>query len=956
MSAAAPWSVKGIDPRAREIAKDLARRSGLTLGDWLNRVIMEDSLLGEESGDAPPFAAEELAKLRAALDQLGDKVEASERRSTLAISGVDQTVLGVLSRLEAAEREQIAVAARFEGAIGEVRDSQARAEQRIARAEEGASHPRSIEALRALEAALGKVAAHLYESETRTRESLAQMRAELAGLTDQVNRGGDADAAPSQEMIDGVLSRVVQRLEEAEARTSSAVKDLEASVGELDVRLKAAEAGGAGSGQKLDQLAQDLTRNFDAAREELAQKLEQTAGARIEAVERSVQTMSGQFAAAEQRSSQAMERMGREVLRVAEALGKRMEGVESRSAEAVEQVGGDVARIADAMEARMRRADQAQAESLERLGAEITRITERLAERVGAAERRSAQAIDDVGEQVSRVTERLNQRHERASADLAERIRQSEERTARLLEEAREKLDQRLAMTERRITEKVAPQPAPAPPPQAPPEYGALFAEPDLPPGPFAQETRLSGFARRGGAPAGYVPPVETLPPEPPRSPFEGDDFDATSMFQAFEAEASEDELHEEGDGLERLEATDADVFEPARTDVFDQPSPLDEPPAPARASTRELIEQARAAARAAAQREAEGGRSGGLFAGVGGRKKEKKPGSKLKAGVMLSAAAAVLSVTTVGLIVYGAQHVSPHRHGAPAADEATAATATNATAAAPDGSDMEAAVALAPHMGPVTPVASGVDLAGLYGDAVRRIEAKDKAGLADLRRAASLGYAPAQFYLAKLFEAGDLGLARDPVEARVWTERAAENGERNAMHNLALYYFEGTGGPKNLTAAAQWFKRAADLGLVDSQYNLAKLYEGGFGVTANPAEAYKWYLIAARSGDAESRTSAERIKSQLSAEAQAAAAQAASAFRPDTPAPTVGGADLSHDGTSIAAVQRALGKLGYYRGPSNGIQDPALKLAITSYQRDHNLPQTGAVAADLVGRLASAG
>ena len=44
MSAGAPWSVKGIDPKAREVAKDLARRSGMTLGEWLNRVILEDDL------------------------------------------------------------------------------------------------------------------------------------------------------------------------------------------------------------------------------------------------------------------------------------------------------------------------------------------------------------------------------------------------------------------------------------------------------------------------------------------------------------------------------------------------------------------------------------------------------------------------------------------------------------------------------------------------------------------------------------------------------------------------------------------------------------------------------------------------------------------------------------------------------------------------------------------------
>ena len=42
MSSGTPWSVKGIDPKAREVAKDLARRSGMTLGEWLNRMILED--------------------------------------------------------------------------------------------------------------------------------------------------------------------------------------------------------------------------------------------------------------------------------------------------------------------------------------------------------------------------------------------------------------------------------------------------------------------------------------------------------------------------------------------------------------------------------------------------------------------------------------------------------------------------------------------------------------------------------------------------------------------------------------------------------------------------------------------------------------------------------------------------------------------------------------------------
>ena len=50
MTAAGPWSVKGIDPKAREMAKDLARRSGMTLGEWLNQMIID----GGDGDMAPP--------------------------------------------------------------------------------------------------------------------------------------------------------------------------------------------------------------------------------------------------------------------------------------------------------------------------------------------------------------------------------------------------------------------------------------------------------------------------------------------------------------------------------------------------------------------------------------------------------------------------------------------------------------------------------------------------------------------------------------------------------------------------------------------------------------------------------------------------------------------------------------------------------------------------------------
>ncbi len=38
-----PWSVKGIEPETREAAKEAARRSGMTLGEWLDAKIVDSA-------------------------------------------------------------------------------------------------------------------------------------------------------------------------------------------------------------------------------------------------------------------------------------------------------------------------------------------------------------------------------------------------------------------------------------------------------------------------------------------------------------------------------------------------------------------------------------------------------------------------------------------------------------------------------------------------------------------------------------------------------------------------------------------------------------------------------------------------------------------------------------------------------------------------------------------------
>ncbi len=1064
MTASAPWSVKGIDPKAREIAKDLARRSGMTLGEWLNQMILDDGAPDQATPsrpaalsapgattiaagpydrfEAPEHPGDDVLGATQALDRLSARIEAAEQRAALAISGIDQSVASVLSRLETTEREQTAVSARFEGAVGELAEEHARISDRLQRMELEAVAPPSVEAVRSMEGALAKVASHLYDGEAKADQRFGELRRELDGLSAQLADG--PSSAGVDEQANAVVERLSGRLGEAEERTSAAMRGLEASFAQLDERLAGAETRieGRAPEASLEQLAASLSAQVDAARAEMADKIREAADGRFDRMERTLSELTGHVEEAERRSSGAIERMGHEVLRLADTFGRRVQEVEHRSADAIEQVGGEVARMSHSMEARLERSDEVGAKALEKLGGEIARITERLSERIANAERRSAQAMDDVGEQVTRVSERLQDRQERTSTELSERIRLSEERTARLLEDARERIDQRLEETQKRFAEATAP--APSTPgfghnafdPDVGPfgrerfdAPGGNYVDPDVAPfreddfaplsepagfgttsrfepeaARFAEQDRIEpeadifvddahpepapmSFGERGREIASFEP--ETEVEAEPRSfgGFSSDELIAPPAEDAIEEDAFVDAAGEAPPvALEALEAHPESSPEPepeadepvagleaapdAHEAELDEPEPLPTTPL----STRELIEQARAAARAAnlSPAEARAGKArrpdarGGMFGGLGRKPEAKKRrgGSTLTTALFVSGGAAALAVALVGyeIVLQKPGGALPDRVADAMGLGGFKIPLNGEKPRAGEGGQPLAAVALSPTpvaAGPAPTAAQNEAGAEIYADGVRRVEAKDNSGVDIIKKAANLGYAPAQFYLAKLYEAGGAGVKKDADQARVWTQRAADGGDQKAMHNLALYYFEGAGGPKNTTLAAQWFHRAADLGLVDSQYNLARLYEEGFGVSQNPAEAYKWYLIAARAGDGESRTSAQRLKSQLSPEAQAAAERAAAGFQAQGPriattqlaqaTVTAGGAG------DITTAQRGLSRLGYYQGPYDGVNSPALSLAIAAYQRDQGMPSTGALDGTVVQRLTAA-
>ncbi len=1030
MTAGAPWSVKGIDPKAREIAKDLARRSGMTLGEWLNQMILEDSPEALASPPPPPeprrradpFAdrlatpdrvaapiqrlrvepmeEDDIAQVTAALDRLSARIEAAEHRSTLAISGIDQSVVGVLSRIDDSERQQSQVAARFEGAIDDVRTETETIESRLTELEKARSGARSAEALKSLESALSRVASHLYEGESRTRDALGDLKRDVDDLADRVLRA-DSVQEPARQaaVIEAVVARIGDRLEQAEARTTQALRGLEGSFAGLDTRLRTAEDRLKADGpieRRFETMAAELSQRFDQVRSELAESLKSAAGARFDRMDGALREMTAHVQAAEHRSAQAIERMGQEVVRLADTMNHKVQAVESRNAEAIEQVGGDVARMADAVEGRMKRADNAQAEALEKLGSEIARITERLAERIANAERRSAQSMDDVGEQVSRATERLQQRQERASSELVDRMRQSEERTAKILEEAREKIDQRLSEAQKRLAEQVAPalavpMAAYADPYAAPYGAGGYGAEPfapqDFGPASYAgpQSFAAQAFPAAQAYPAQPFGQVSAPVAEPERATPSADPFaeavpfghaDPAPAFAADDIEAAEAFGGDDAFVTDKASSAFEEGFDPA---AFEAAMSEAAPPEATRSSsTRDLIAQARAAARAASAppETRQGGgagkearESGSLFSGFAiGRKKARADNSKLKTALMMSALAAFVGIGASGYVLVNGGSIagwsdSKGRPAEPGSDAAKADdTPIDATAEPPAATtlDPRLALALAPSA-TTAPAAPPAEAQTLYATAVAQIEAGDNGGVDPLRRAANLGYAPAQYFLANLYADGKSGLKKDAAEARRWTERAAANGEPRAMHSLATFYYYGEGGPQNPAAAVDWFKKAANLGWVDSQFNLAVLNEKGLGVRQNPAEAYKWYVIAGRGGDEPSRGKAAELKRILSPAELSAADRAAAAFRAEAPNPSARPAAIAAAPPapgaigSVAAAQRALSRLGYYQGPADGAASPALRLAIAAYQRDQGLPASGALTPDLMQRFATA-
>jgi hypothetical protein len=116
-------------------------------------------------------------------------------------------------------------------------------------------------------------------------------------------------------------------------------------------------------------------------------------------------------------------------------------------------------------------------------------------------------------------------------------------------------------------------------------------------------------------------------------------------------------------------------------------------------------------------------------------------------------------------------------------------------------------------------------------------------------RRAALRGSAEAQAILAHILSAGPDAL-RDPGEAHLWYQRAADGGSANGMFGYAVSLASCAESAANREKVAALVHGAAKAGHRAAARTLGQLYLRGDGVPPDPDEAARWFGIAAAAGD----------------------------------------------------------------------------------------------------------
>ena len=463
MSQTGPWSVKGIDNRAREAAREAAREEGTTLGAYLNRLILQDD--PEAAGHAPRQTAQasfaqndpvdDLTSRsqasytpeptrrspadepsNAALDRLTRRIESAEARSTLAITGIDQSVVGLLSRLENAEHNQQALGNHWDTVLGDVQKTYEVINSKITSIENDNAPKRNQAALQALEEALGKLASHVYEeNELVSEESTAiKMRlesglGELTARMDNVDESVERRLQEASETVTKAVADSQMRVEGTNRHLAERFSQLEVSLhNELTAANSASETLGQSLADQQESISaiQDRLNRAEAATNDALEHLKSTFSSLDDRLEDISGTTSPEIAGvAEDIRQQLDSKFDSKFDTLADDMRSLIASTRAEMASEIEVATRSVdselvARLEDtisAMGARLDASEDMQAQTMEMVGDTVTRITESVDQRLVAGQNQQNRDIEQIGAQVTRVSESIDRRFSEINLD-----------------------------------------------------------------------------------------------------------------------------------------------------------------------------------------------------------------------------------------------------------------------------------------------------------------------------------------------------------------------------------------------------------------------------------------------------------------------------------------------------------------------------------------------------------
>ena len=433
----APWSVKGIDPKARSVARERAARQGVTLGQYLNSLLLE----GDEhdfrdidlSDPMPRTSADgDLRRMSQEIDQLSQRLEASTGRSARAISGIDKSILGLMGKVDTSGKAQLQALERVTRAMGEIETTQSALRNRIGALEAENRSGETLEGLKTLEASLGRLSEMLQERLAEAEREQQNLRTlfddkvnEVASKVDDVARSMDqaissavrSNAAGVNDRVDQIeekMSSTERRIESGLARITDAASRFEL------FETKAERAVGDTTWRMERALESNLSRSRAMSKEVLD---------RVDAIEEKTREAMNTLSDAVSRITERVTRTERKTDTAVNVLERAVTDIDGRLQQGAGRPAEDMAQLQQVFQKRldafaedMARPVQAARADMERRLEEALRTgnpekVERLERTIGqlqgqiqVSEARQADAIEAMSAQVDRLSRAVDDR------------------------------------------------------------------------------------------------------------------------------------------------------------------------------------------------------------------------------------------------------------------------------------------------------------------------------------------------------------------------------------------------------------------------------------------------------------------------------------------------------------------------------------------------------------------